>query len=206
MKLKKKLIRGSIGASIAIGLVFSTPLGAGAQQLDPGEIAGFTKEEFVAAAETQGVSPATAEAAWGDTIAMSRIPIASESIAGRPPISTSLRMAASGSYSGTCKKSWSNLFGVVVTVKTTKSWTATSTIVTSQSSRFTGTPGGTYSYDGQVGANDYYSSNGGYAHGKHVTYRQGRFTEAISGWSVNASVTFSSYPYGGYSCTYGGGL
>lgn len=61
-------------------------------------------------------------------------------------------------------------------------------------------------YDEETGSNDYYTAFAGDAHGRHVTYRQAKFSDFTIGYQLNASVTLTSQAYGGYFCNYAGGL
>jgi hypothetical protein len=147
---------------------------------------------------------------------MSAIPVESGGSSGRSdaqiqsalvhgtPLSTAQTAAA---YSGTCYKWWKNPLGAeIMRVTLKKSWSYNGTTQVNPSARFYGTAGFPYVFDGIVNSQDYYSTAYENAHGKHTSYRQGKFTDNLTGTQVNASVTFVSKLGGNYSCSFGGGI
>lgn len=68
--MKKKFrftLSTAIGATLAVGALVFTPFSASATTgEDSTTIAGYTEDEFVSAAQAQGVETVVAEQAWGD--------------------------------------------------------------------------------------------------------------------------------------------
>lgn len=191
--------KAALASCAAVGLLLSMPLSASAAESDT--ISGYTEESFVAAAQAQGVDPAAAESAWGSEEAMRGIPGASVEEGGRD-VPLTAGFAARANHSGSCAKSWTNAFGsAIVTVRITKTWSSSGSTVSNPAAQFYGTAGTPYVYDGQTNAQDYYNASKNI----HTTYRQGKFTDNLSGYQINASATFDARPNGVYGCNFGGG-
>jgi hypothetical protein len=210
-----RIVHAAVGIATALAFAASAPLGASAAQdsarsADEVTIAGYSQDEFVRAAMRQGVDPVTARATWGDRDAMAAIPVTSVESGGRAATVSAMNartLALSGQYKGTCQKWWNNLFGAeIMRLKINKQWYYDSNTLKNPTAQWYATTGFPYSYDGLVNSNDYYSTAYENPKGKHTTYRQGHFTENISGEGFNGSVTFVAKLGGTYSCSYVGGV
>ncbi len=193
---------GAICAAILMASVAS-PMAANATNGNEEVIAGFSRDDFIEAAATEGVSTDVASQAWGDLDAMSRIPIHSELTGGGKADSVTSEvgvLAAVANYSASCTYQRTNLFGGVLQhFKVNKAWQVNSTVnnVIPNGTSINAYGGYSWVYAGLVNSSDSYSGT------SHSSYRMGLFDTSPSIEQENRWVRITGHKDGTYSCTNG---
>lgn len=180
MRTRKLLIAAVIGCLI-VGAT-----GISAASAEEETIAGWTEEEFYAAAASMGVPEETYTAAWGDVALMERVPVAVEGSSSETSRAATEEEQSSALAQGalaplaivtaTYSSTQTNPFGGLLTQLTmTKTFSANGVSVSHISATTTTASGFGWYFNGIVNSWNAYSTEGGRPNGGHTSYANGQF-------------------------------